>query len=91
MSDVVWEIGERVAYYSPHAREPDGIVAIENIYKTGHLVANGRRFRSFGDTAHETGDGYSKALIRKLTPEVEAEAKRGAKRRRIASVIRWLE
>ena len=89
--EMTWEVGERVAYYSPHAREPDGILAIQKVYKTGHIVVNGLRFRTYNNTAHKTGDGYSKAVVKKLTPEIEVAAKRGAKRRRIADAVRWLE
>lgn len=86
-----WKVGDDVAFYSPYARAPEAKVKIEKVYKTGHVVVRGRRFRVWGDTAHETGDGYSKAHIKKWTDAADADIRRHGKSIRARNVARWLE
>lgn len=85
-----WEIGERVVMYRGFSREPSGPFPIEKIYKTGHFVVNGIRFRpSSNSCAHETGSGYSRAMVRKLTPDLEHRIARLRKRDAVLSVAKW--
>lgn len=57
--DSNWEVGEIVAWFGPYDRDPVAEAPIEKIYKTGHLVVKGRRFRPWGDdTALETEFTY---------------------------------
>lgn len=83
-----WSVGEKVALYGPHSRKPDRIATIEKIYKTGHVVVGGRRFKPFGSGyASETGDGYARSSIRKCDAATVAEV---TKRNAVASVAKWL-
>lgn len=83
-------VGEKVAWFGPYAREPDGVAVVEKIYKSGHIVVSGRRFRPNGNSAIETGDGYTKASIYKITEEMEARLKRSRKRKAMKKVADWL-
>lgn len=94
MSDITqkteWKVGEVVAYYGPYSRCAEKTVTIEKIYKTGHLVVNGRRFKAWSDTAHETGKSWSKSHIAKLTPDRIAQVAKTQKKRRMMKVSDWL-
>ncbi len=86
-----WHIGQKVYVYGANSREPSSIATIEKIYKTGHLIVNGRRYRpsSYG-TAYQTGDGYSRGYIKAVTPEREAQYKEVMKMRRIRMIGDWM-
>lgn len=86
MEQVVWEVGEEVAYEGPYAKGPTSVQKIEKIYKTGHILVRGIRYRPRGTSAIQTGDGYSKSIIRKLTPEARATI---AKHKRLVTVIEF--
>lgn len=87
-----WPVGTKVAWYGPYDRTPVGVAEVEKVYKTGHLIVRGRRFRMLGnDQAHETGDGYSKASVRLLTPDREKELAKHRKSQTARRVGEWLQ
>lgn len=92
MSEQPWPVGTEVAWYGPYDREPSGTATVEKVYKTGHIIVRGRRFRLSGyNRAHETGDGYSKASLKLMTPDLSAAVQRAKKRRTMKKVGAWLE
>lgn len=84
-----WEVGDVVIIYSGSGH-PIARTRIAKIYKTGHLIAGGTRFRPRGDVAHETGDGYTKKLLKRASPERVAEFEKYRKFRRVCRVGVWL-
>lgn len=91
-SDAPWPVGTEVAWYGPYDRSAVGTAVVEKIYKTGHLIIRGRRFRMFSaESAHETGDGYSKASVRRLTDRTRAEIAAHKKQKLAKEVAAWLE
>lgn len=87
-----WPIGAKVAWYGPHDSTAIGVAKVEKVYKTGHVVVRGRRFRLWGeDRALETGDGYSKASLRLLTPDTHMEIKKNQKTKMARKIGEWLQ
>ncbi len=92
MTAETWPVGTKVAWYGPYDRQASSVAEVEKVYKTGHIVVRGRRFRLWGDgSAHETGDGYSKASVCLLTPEREVEIAKSRKAATAKQLAAWLE
>lgn len=93
MSDVTpWPVGTKVAWFNPYDRVPSATAEVEKVYKTGHLIIQGRRFRQWNnDSAHETGEGYSKCSVRLWTPELEADVLKAKKTKMIRKLGEWLQ
>lgn len=86
-----WPIGTKVAWFGPYDRQPTGTAAVEKVYKTGHMIVRGRRFRAWSENAAgETGEGYAKASIRKMTPELKDAVSRSKKKAMMRRVGEWL-
>lgn len=88
-----WAVGERVAFYNHHGNLPSAIKTIDKIHKNGNVIVDGQQYRSFGDgyalqTGHE--NSWSRSSIRRLTPAIEADARKAAKMARMKRLGDWL-
>ena len=91
MTKEPWPVGTEVAWYGPHDRMATEIARVEKVYKTGHMVIRGRRFRPFGpNSAYATGNGYAQAAVRLLTDANRAEIASSSKKRLAHDVANWL-
>lgn len=88
-----WQVGTKVAWYGPRDQTATGVAEVEKVYKTGHVIVRGRRFRVWGSgVAYETGDRYySKASIKLLTPATQAEIQKHRKTQTARKVGEWLQ
>lgn len=86
-----FEVGQRVAVYDAFSEDPSGVAVVDKIYKTGHVIVNGIKYRpATNGWAHETGTGYARGHIRALTPDVELAVRHALKVRRLRRLADWL-
>lgn len=86
-----WSVGDRVAIFGPFGREPFSVGTVEKIYANGNLIVDRAGYRPSGpDVAHQTGEGFSRGLIRRLTPDLNLRVEKQLKLRKIRSIGDWL-